>query len=178
MAKQKQTATPFTLPGLNRDEGRRTVSILQYRLNAYTDLHLTLKHAHWNVVGPNFIGVHLMLDPQVEVVRGYADQVAERIAALGAEPLGTVDALANADGRKPYPLNRADTQDHLKALNMVYARIIEENRQALEELEKLDLVTQDLLIGHTAGLEQFQWFIRAHLETPGGKLPSDADASA
>ncbi len=53
------------------------------------DLHLALKHVHWNVVGPNFIGVHEMIDPQVALVRGYADEAAERIAALGTSPQGT-----------------------------------------------------------------------------------------
>jgi starvation-inducible DNA-binding protein len=27
-----------------------------------------------------------------------------------------------------------------------------------------------MLIGHTEQLEQFHWFVRAHLETPGGQL--------
>jgi hypothetical protein len=40
-------------------------------------------------LGPNFIGVHEMIDPQVELVRGYADEVAERTAALGFSPQGT-----------------------------------------------------------------------------------------
>jgi starvation-inducible DNA-binding protein len=30
-----------------------------------------------------------MIDPQVDAVRAYADEVAERIAALGASPQGT-----------------------------------------------------------------------------------------
>jgi hypothetical protein len=30
-----------------------------------------------------------MIDPQVELVRGYADEVAERIDTLGGSPLGT-----------------------------------------------------------------------------------------
>jgi starvation-inducible DNA-binding protein len=31
-------------------------------------------------------------------------------------------------------------------------------------------VTQDLLIGQAGQLEKFQWFVRAHLESAGGKL--------
>jgi starvation-inducible DNA-binding protein len=69
---------------------------LQQRLVALTDLHLTLKHIHWNVVGPNFIAVHEMLDPQVEAVRKMSDAVAERIATLGFEPIGTPGAIVKS----------------------------------------------------------------------------------
>ena len=31
-------------------------------------------------------------------------------------------------------------------------------------------MTQDILIGHARELEKFQWFVRAHLESSGGKL--------
>lgn len=58
-------------------------------MNALNDLALTLKHIHWNVVGPHFIAVHTMLDPQVVAVREMADETAERIATLGVAPLGT-----------------------------------------------------------------------------------------
>ena len=66
----------FTIPGLTDKQGAQLAELLQRQLSTYNDLHLTLKHIHWNVVGPNFIGVHEMIDPQVELVRGYADDVA------------------------------------------------------------------------------------------------------
>ncbi len=79
----------FTVPGLTEAKARKVADLLQKQLSTYNDLHLTLKHVHWNVVGPpNFIGVHEMIDPQVELVRGYVDEVAERIATLGASPPG------------------------------------------------------------------------------------------
>ncbi len=42
--------------------------------------------------------------------------------------------------------------------------------------DETDPVTQDLLIEHLRSLELFQWFVRAHLESAGGKL-STADAT-
>ncbi|HEY9305897.1 MAG TPA: DNA starvation/stationary phase protection protein, partial [Mycobacterium sp.] len=85
--------TQFTIPGMTEKQAIKVAGLLQKQLSTYNDLHLTLKHVHWNVVGPNFIGVHEMIDPQVELVRGYADEVAERIATLGGSPQGTPGAI-------------------------------------------------------------------------------------
>ena len=145
-------------------------AILQDRLNALNDLALTLKHIHWNVVGPNFIAVHTMLDPQVEAVRAMADQTAERIAALGGSPVGTPGALVKQRDWDDYSIGRADAIAHLGALDLVYGGIIEAHRGAIEETEELDPVTQDMLIGQAGQLEQFQWFVRAHLESGDGTL--------
>lgn len=154
----------YTVPGLGTEDSQRLVESLQDRLHAMNDLHLTLKHAHWNVVGPQFIAVHEMLDPQVELVRGYADELAERIAQLGASPVGTPGRLVADRGWSDYELGRAGTQEHLAALNTVYDGVISSNRKAITLAGELDPVTEDILIGQTAELEKFQWFVRAHLE--------------
>jgi len=151
------------IPGLSDDNATTTISILQDRLAAYNDLSLTLKHVHWNVIGPNFIAVHEMLDPQIDLVRGYADEAAERIAALGGAPLGTVAAIT---APIPYHLATAGTQAHLRELDDVYCQVIAANRHAIDTLGDLDPVSQDLVIGATGELEKFQWFVRAHLEFP------------
>lgn len=82
----------YTVPGINENDAKQLIDGLQERLTDYNDLHLILKHVHWNVTGPNFIAVHEMLDPQVDLVRGYADEVAERISTLGGAPVGTPEA--------------------------------------------------------------------------------------
>ncbi|AHC23197.1 MULTISPECIES: Dps family protein [Mycobacteriaceae] len=162
--------TAFTIPGLTDKQGAEVAELLQKQLSRYNDLHLTLKHVHWNVVGPNFIGVHEMIDPQVDLVRGYADEVAERIAALGASPLGTPGAIINDRSWDDYSVNRDKVQAHLAALDLVYTGIIEDTRKNIERLDDIDLVSQDMLIGHAGELEKFQWFVRAHLESAGGTL--------
>lgn len=59
---------------------------------------------------------------------------------------------------------------HLAALDLVYTGVNEDTRKAIHTLEDLDPVSQDMLIGHAAELEKFQWFVRAHLENAGGDL--------
>ena len=162
----------FTLPGVSEQDGRQVAELLQKLLSTYNDLHLTLKHVHWNVVGPNFIGVHEMIDPQVDLVRGYADDCAERIAALGASPQGTPGAILSDRTWDDYSVGRDTVQAHLAAVNLVYDGVISDARKAIERLDDLDLVSQDMVIGQVGELERFQWFVRAHLENAGGQLAS------
>lgn len=167
-------ATSYTVPGMSDDEGRRTAELLQDRLVALLDLHLTLKHIHWNVVGPQFIAVHEMLDPQVDAVRAMSDEIAERIATLGHAPKGTPGAIVEGRDWDDYGIDRAGTQEHLEELDAVYAGVIADHRDARGAVEDLDPVSEDLLIGHLAKLEMFQWFVRAHLEDSSGRLPRES----
>ena len=169
-------ANKYTVPGLKEDAAQKVTARLQERLTALIDLQLTLKHVHWNVVGPNFIGVHEMLDPQVTAVRGMTDDVAERIATMGAEPMGTPGFVTKNRTWDDYSLGRATTVAHLGALDIVYSGVIGAHREAITEFDELDLVSQDMLIEQTEQLELFQWFIRAHVESASGQLPTE-DAS-
>ena len=162
--------THFTIPGLNQTASRKTVALLEERLVALIDLQLTLKHIHWNVVGPTFIGVHQMLDPQVEAVQGMVDATAERIATMGASPNGLAGNLVEQRSWDDYALGRATVMQHLGGLDMAYAGVVAGHRRAIAKLDDLDLVTQDLVIEQSEQLEQFHWFVRAHLETSDGAL--------
>jgi starvation-inducible DNA-binding protein len=171
MATSTRSAGPkYTVPGLSIDDASDIVGVLQDRLNALNDLALTLKHVHWNVVGPHFIAVHTMLDPQVEAVRLMVDETAERIATLGGSPGGTPGALVAARTWDDYSIGRADAIAHMGGLDVAYAGIIEAHRQAIEATDETDPVTGDILIKQTGQLEQFQWFVRAHLENASGAL--------
>jgi starvation-inducible DNA-binding protein len=164
------TTPNYTVPGVSTHDGGRIIDLLSMRLHALNDLSLTLKHIHWNVVGPHFIAVHEMLDPQVDRVRDMADDAAERISALGGVPHGTPGALVAERTWDDYSVGRADAIAHLGALDLVYTGIVEEHRAAVAEVGKIDPVTEDLLIEQLRALEQFQWFVRAHLESSGGSL--------
>ena len=162
----------FIPAGLSKQEASELARILQARLVALLDLGLTVKHVHWNVVGPHFIGVHEMLDPQAEAIAAMVDALAERITTLGGSPTGLAGAIVAQRGWDDYSLGRDLVDAHLGALDLVYGGVVTSHRKAIAETEELDPVTQDTLIEQTATLELFHWFVRAHLEDAGGKLAS------
>ncbi|WP_069816639.1 Dps family protein [Streptomyces sp. TP-A0874] len=155
---------------MSKTQGVEVIDLLRMRLHALNDLALTLKHVHWNVVGPHFIAVHEMLDPQVDAVREMVDTTAERISTLGGSPAGTPGRLVAERTWDDYSIGRAESIAHLGALELVYSGIIEAHREAVQATDKSDPITQDMLIEQLRTLELFQWFVRAHLENPRGQL--------
>ena len=75
-------------------------TLLNQRLASAVDLQMQMKQAHWNVKGPNFIGLHELFDKVAEAVEDYVDQIAERVVQLGGVAEGTV-RMAAARSREP-----------------------------------------------------------------------------
>ncbi len=160
----------FTVPTLSLKDGNAVADTLQERLMSLVDLSLTLKHIHWNVVGPNFIGVHEMLDPHYAGVLTMIDDLAERISTLGGVPSGLPGRLVRDRSWSDYDLDRADAIAHLGALDLVYRGVIADHRSAIDRVAKLDNISEDLLIGQTGVLERYHWFVRSHLQDFAGGM--------
>ena len=129
-------ALTFVVPGLDEAASEKAIAILQNRLSQEQEAALVLKHAHWNVTGPNFIAVHEMLDPQVEAMLGMADETAERIATMGGAPDGSADAITRNRTWKPFDLEgRHSTEEYLQALIEYYDAMIVDDRKAIAELD-------------------------------------------
>lgn len=169
--------TQLTAAGMSASDTAQVRDRLQDRLVSMLDMSLTLKHAHWNVVGPGFMAVHELFDRQVEKVRTMSDEIAERIATLGGIPNGLAGTIVSSRTWDDYPIGRGVVEAHLAALDRSYDGMIEDHRKAIHAIEPIDAVTADLLVQQTGSLELMQWFVRAHIENTSGSLPFDADAS-
>ena len=113
----------------------------------------------------------------MELVRGYADTIAERIATQGSSPSGTAKAIETDRTWNDYSIGRDTAQAHLGALDLVYDGFVSSHRDAIAKTGDLDPITEDILIGQTAELEKFQWFVRAHLESYTGELATAGASS-
>ena len=154
----------FVVPGLDEAASEKIIAILSNRLAQEQEAALVLKHAHWNVTGPNFIAVHEMIDPEVDAVLAQADETAERISTLGGSPDGRPDAIVRQRTWKGVDLTgHRPTADYLKALIDYYDVFIADDRKAIAELDELDVISSNIIQDHVQELEKFQWFMRSHL---------------
>ena len=154
----------YTNPGLDEETSEKIITILQNRLSNEQEAALVLKHAHWNLVGPNFIAVHEMLDPEVDSVLNQADETAERISQLGGSPMGRADdVVANRTWDKFELTGRKSVEEYLKTLIAYYEQFIAADREAIKQLDELDVISSNIVQDHVQDLEKFLWFMRAHL---------------
>jgi len=138
-----------------------TGNVLQATLVDLLDLSLIAKQAHWNVVGPNFRSAHLQLDELVSIARQYVDEVAERANAIGVSPNGKAKTVVESSGVPEFPDNWNSVETTVAAVVDILTALVGRLRARIDETDKSDLVTQDLLITITRALEEAHWMWQA-----------------
>ncbi|MFD0199695.1 MULTISPECIES: Dps family protein [Saccharothrix] len=156
----KSQKSPITSP-LTESDKASVGAVLQATLVDLIDLSLVAKQAHWNVVGKNFRSVHLQLDELVTTARTYTDEVAERAAALGISPDGKAKTVAEGSGVPEFPGGWLKEDEVVAAVVTALGELIGRLRKRIDETDKSDLVTQDLLIEITKNFEQAHWMWQA-----------------
>lgn len=164
-AQAKLFPTRNDLPAEARE---KVIALLNQHLADTTDLRTQVKHAHWNVKGRNFIGLHKLFDEQAERLDELVDDIAERITALGGLAVGPAKAVAKATRLPEFPYNATDARDVEKALADRYAALAKTAREAIDDADELgDKDTADLFTGASRLLDKDLWFIEAHLQSEG-----------
>jgi starvation-inducible DNA-binding protein len=133
--------------------------------NVVSDTYLLMIKTHgyhWNVEGPEFHSLHLMLEEQYKELFVAVDDVAERIRALDCVAPGGPDTFkhhtAVKDSPETPPSASAMLKDLIKTHEQVRERIAE-GRAFAEEIE--DRGTEDLLIGRLRAHEKTLWMLRS-----------------
>lgn len=148
-----------------------SIECLSARLADGIDLALITKQAHWNLKGPQFIGIHLMLDGFRTEQDEWNDMMAERITQLGGTARGTAAEVASKSKLTPYPVDTYAIADHLAALidrYSVFANAVRENIDDTDEAG--DAGTADLLTEVSRGMDKQLWFLEAHVQEPTGQM--------
>ncbi len=145
---------------------RKSVSaLLNARIADLIDLQLALKHAHWNVKGPNFIALHELFDTMTDSYDAHVDDMAERITALGGTAMGSVQAVEKATSLAPFPVDVFDGMKVVEALAERTAALAKAVRKGIDETDEAgDADTADILTALSRQLDKNLWFLEAHLQ--------------
>jgi starvation-inducible DNA-binding protein len=131
---------------------------------ADTYVLLIKTHAyHWNVVGPEFYSIHKLTEEQYEDMFEAADELAERIRALGElapmnfaamSELAKLDEAKSAGSAREMVEDLASDHERLSMRLHAVIRVSEDQN---------DYVTADLATQRSAFHEQAVWMLRAIL---------------
>ncbi|MBN9613428.1 MAG: DNA starvation/stationary phase protection protein [Actinobacteria bacterium] len=155
---------PAQVPAAQGDLNRPT-GVAQYLTPVVHDLvalAVNGKQAHWHVRGTNFVGVHEFLDTVVADAQAGADSVAERIVALGLPVdarIGTVAERTALPRLSPgFQQSAVTVREIVLQLDAALATIY----QAIDGLDSIDPVSQDVAIAVAQQLDKDRWFLFSH----------------
>ncbi|MEC9196084.1 MAG: DNA starvation/stationary phase protection protein [Pseudomonadota bacterium] len=143
-----------------RDTGSLAEALSDVLADTYRLMFKT--HAyHWNVEGPLFFSIHNLTEQQYEDLFAAADELAERIRALGhLAPLSMADILERSVIKDPE--GTPDARTMVEDLAKDHERIAHRMHALIEMTEdRKDAVTEDMATARSAFHEKAAWMLRA-----------------
>ena len=123
-----------------------------------------IRGLHWNIVGQQFLNLHVKLEELYTASALDVDEIAERIRMLGATPLHTFEdyiAAAKLQAAK-------DISDETEAIKTALANIeflVNEAKAIFNKADELtDIGTTDLLSRYILEAEKNIWMLKASLK--------------
>jgi starvation-inducible DNA-binding protein len=156
------------LPVIDAPCQARTADHLQATLVELIDLSLLGKQLHWSVVGPRFRSLHLQLDEFVDSWRALADDVGERMAAIGAWPEGQAAAVSLDSPVAGISRGPVEDQTLVPELASRLAGVAARVRARVGDATGFDVGSEDLLTGVLRTVEEQLWTLRAQLPSSAG----------
>jgi|SRR6185437_8898604 starvation-inducible DNA-binding protein len=141
------------------------IELLNSCLADMADLQTHARHAHWNVKGAQFQQLHKLFGEIGCHLEQQADDVAERITALGGVAQGTARQVAAASNLPQYDLDAVSGEEHLGALAKRLALVGGRIRTRVAVAHQLgDDATGDLLTEIVRQADKDLWFLEAHVQ--------------
>ena len=145
----------------NASMSKHTNLLSQILANTYA-LAVKTHAAHWNVTGAQFFSLHAAFGEQYEALFEAADELAERLRALGEKAPAGLRALAKASD-----LDDIDSSDGLKLVQHLHgdhvalAKLLKAGIAAADKAG--DEATADLLTGRLEEHDKTAWMLKATL---------------
>ena len=137
------------------------VKALEQALADTYTLALKTQNYHWNVEGPNFFGLHNLFEEHYTDGYAAADELAERIRALGAAAPGGLRAFQEIT-------KIADAKEGVDAKAMIddlidsHAAVVATLKTGVDVAENADdPATADMLTGRVTAHDKAAWMLRS-----------------
>jgi DNA-binding ferritin-like protein len=150
---------------LDTEKAEQIVDALNTDLaDAYVLYHQLHKH-HWNVEGAEYLPIHEFLQEIYEDVEAAADELAERLQALGGVPHASMATLSEKATVEPEDEDVYDVRTSLSNDLEMMGDVIESYREHIDLAEGLgDYATAEMLREQLKTIEEHAHHIEHYLE--------------
>ena len=140
---------------------------LESKLNLYLAnqmIDYVKKHnLHWNLKGTQFFTLHAKLEELYEEAGDILDEVAERILALGGNPVSNMKEALEMATIKELGDGPKSADETIRALISDTDYWIKDSKEIVELAEKEgDGVTADMFNGYTKEYQKLAWMLKAY----------------
>lgn len=140
--------------------------ILHDKLNAYLAnqqvMYIKLHNLHWYVKGHGFFTLHAKLEELYDQAATILDDVAERILALGGQPVASMKKALALTGVRELEDVAISSEDTVRALIADVEYWIRDTKEIVQLAEADgDGVTADQFNGYLAAYQKLLWMLNA-----------------
>ena len=141
---------------------------LESKLNLYLAnqmIDYVKKHnLHWNLKGTQFFTLHAKLEELYEEAGDILDEVAERILALGGNPVSNMKEALEMATIKELGDGPKSADETIRALISDTDYWIKDSKEIAELADKEgDSVTNDMFNGYTKAYQKLAWMLKAYV---------------
>ncbi|MFC3419552.1 Dps family protein [Salinicoccus hispanicus] len=145
------------------DNKQEVRDALNLQVANFTVLWTKLHNYHWYVKGANFFSLHAKFEELYDTASTYVDELAERLLAIGGEPIGKQSEAIEKSSIKEAEYE-VDANAMVKQLVTDYDAIIEELDAGIKSAESAgDDRTADIFIGMVTDIEKNNWMLKSFL---------------
>ena len=139
------------------------INVLNKQVANWTVAFTKLHNFHWYVKGPNFFSLHTKFEELYDEASQYVDDLAERILAVGGNPVGTLkESLEMSiidEAGKGYT-----AEQMVSELSKDFTNVSKQLEEAIEVASDAeDDVTEDMFIGMQTNIEKHNWRLKSYL---------------
>ena len=139
------------------------INVLNKQVANWTVAFTKLHNFHWYVKGPNFFSLHTKFEELYDEASQYVDDLAERILAVGGNPVGTLkESLEMSiidEAGKGYT-----AEQMVSELSKDFTNVSKQLEEAIEVASDAeDDVTEDMFISMQTNIEKHNWMLKSYL---------------
>lgn len=141
---------------------------LQVKMNEFLAdqqvMYIKLHNLHWNVKGNGFFTLHSKLEELYDQTAEVVDEVAERLLAIGARPIGSMQKALELTKISELPDDAVSSEDTVNILKSDIEYLAEQSKSLVELAEETgDNSTADMFNEYLSGYQKLLWMLKAFM---------------